>query len=430
MSGGHELKDMLVHFLLLEELFALGNLGGQGTLISHNSLQWGSGHGICLSLWPLMYDVKIESNEVQNHGLTGILCDTPTLRILLGSLFQDFGSWIGRAEKSDYRFQKETGMSFLLEFLFYYLNAYKLRINHNEINQCFLADAFGFSNTQPPHAKIYESDNVSIRIYFPTILAGLMAKDANELHCHGNNIRACGAKDNTWSAYGSAFFNCMNVKFSDNKIIDNGQQLVNDLYYPGGGAFLLNPALCLNASDNEFRGNRGTSLLVVPAYSLIYKMSASLAGKAADETDDLITIITPAYETSWNLLKVQVLDNVFDTTDAIISDWSKVQVGLETRLYQELKRFKVLQDYVREAIKVPDLNFSQNQLCIPGVTSQDWTALTLAARRLIFNGNRVDGDNDRHPLILEADKGPAVGNVTDTPLSLPVGMQGGFNVDG
>jgi hypothetical protein len=209
MTSTNDPLSLAIYLLLWEEAAPFYNLGGQGTLFSGNSIQWGTGHGLSLSSLLFMVDCKIENNEIQNHGLAGIL-------------YMPYMPYL----------------------------SYKLSITENEINQCFKnkSSIVDFSQT-----------------LLPTMLGGVMVFNANEFNCSGNNIRACGKEDDAWPASGAVLINCENVSFHDNDVIENGRSTENlgevDIL-PRGGIFIVNGSGNFNINNNKVSENKGLTFVL------------------------------------------------------------------------------------------------------------------------------------------------------------------------
>lgn len=273
MTAGTGLRNILVYYLLLEEALPLANLGGQGTRFTGNSIQWGTGHAINLSTLPAMADVRIEHNEIQNHGLAGIVCDKTSFSLPL----------------------------------------YKLRLINNEINQCFLNQAAGISLDFVPAV--------------PTILGGLTVRSASEVYCFGNHLRLCGKVENGWPAFGSVLVDCWNVKYDGNEILDNGRQAeagsLQELYFPRGGALFLGSSGHLSVLNNKLSGNNGLTLLVHAKYTLSFYANMPYFGFLSEAWQPSLY----PQSLAWLLKRCLVVGNVFEISDASLSPWAKIHAG-------------------------------------------------------------------------------------------------------
>jgi uncharacterized protein DUF6519 len=206
MTSGTDPTSLLLYLLLREETTPLYNLGGQGTRFSANSLQWGAGHGISLSSLPWIIDLRIEGNEIQNHGCAGIL-STP-------------------------------------------LFSQNLCIKDNEINHCFTGRPTGTDLGVTSMA---------------THLGGLMVSGARGVICSGNTMRACGAREGSWPGYGAVFFSCGDIDFTGNVVQGNGIRAASSeecRYISRGGAIFWGGLGSFVISNNRFAGNHGTTLFV------------------------------------------------------------------------------------------------------------------------------------------------------------------------
>ncbi len=305
MTADNDSASLVMYMLLLlEEAFSIANLGGQGTRFSGNSIQWGTGHGLSLSSLLFMVDCKIENNEIQNHGLAGILY-----------------------------------MPYL---------SYKLNITENEINQCFVNNAFNINSSD---------------VAFPTMLGGAMVFNADELNCSDNNIRGCGNKQDGWPANGIILINCKNLSFHDNNIIENGKTLIQsentqELLLPRGGVLVVNGVEKLNINNNKVYGNKGWALR-------LFKH---------DKTD-------------WS------------ANTSIIFTGNRIEI-------EEAKNFAPL--FICTSL---ELLFSNNQIVIPASTNPI-KGVKLIAKDILFNNNQVIGNNQSFDVRLKAVvKGLAIGNM-------------------
>jgi hypothetical protein len=379
MTGGSSLAEMLVYGLLMEEVIPFFKLGGQGTRLAGNSLQWGTGHGLCFSYLPVMADLRIENNEIQNYGLSGILCDSTILSSLFTTMSKkSFKTW---SEGASLGVNVE-----LFEFLFMLEN---LRITGNEINQCFLNKAIGLSESPP--SSYLAMGPLSYRFYYATQEGALLVRRAAEIHCARNTIRSAGTSLNSWHACACLLTNCYNVKFEENMILNNGRPGDSELFYPRGGAFFLGTAGALTIMHNDFKQNVGVSLLVVPDFSLINKVIYTAGGQQFSE-------IGPGYNTNQSLDQLLVTGNEFDLQDTTVSVWAKVNLDQSPGPDQYYTR---------------DLTFSQNQVALPesGVNSSQWNGLLLEAKQLLFNGNIINGDANVAAIHLVSSKGMGIGNL-------------------
>jgi len=368
MTCPGETSAMAVYFLLLEESFPLINLGAQGTRFDRNSLQWGAGHGLSFSSLPMMVDLRIENNEIQNHGLAGILCDATQL----AALFRGGGLAAGKLFSTNFAAGLKLG--FAADLLAFLLGTYKLNIIGNEINQCFNSEADEFYSATPPFEVYTPSEYLQFTAVYATILGGLMVRNALEVYFSLNNIRFCGKKDDAWNTYGTAFIDCHNLKFESNKILSNGRSGTDDLYYPRGGALFLGSSGSLTISNNDFNDNDGISLLVAPKFSWIGHMAA--VGGPIN-----LNVTSPWYTENQALERLLAIGNGFDVRDAAASAiWSKIHVGHHTQPNE------AYQYYIR------DLIFSQNQVTLPqGIGADGWYSLFLSSSQMAVNGNLVSG---------------------------------------
>ena len=396
VTGGRDPREFLTYLVLLEEIWPLANIGGQRTSISGNSLQWGTGHGLSLSFLPLLFDMRIEENEIQNHGLGGIWCDRPIL-VPTAAIKGTY------AKKADFKAAMEVGdfASLLPSLVAAFSVLYRVTLEGNEINQCFLNPFAAPPSGEPPSFST-NLGALTIKIAYPTLLGGMVVKNAMEVNCSGNTIRAClnGAK--AWTGYGSLFRDCRDVTFERNLIVNNGRNESNDLFYPRGGAAFLGGAGGLTISGNELRDNEGVTLLVTAGYSLIVTMTYKTG------TMD-ITVTAPAYDKSWSLERLLVCGNTC-ALEGSATAWAKIQLG-EASLPGA----------------VQDVNFSQNYITVPA-GSGTWQSVSVAAHRIIFHGNMAMGQANLHGVSLAAEVGVATGNALHVPLTLPTGMTGGYNI--
>jgi len=391
MTGGESgFVNMLTYFLLLEEIMSLENMniGGQGTLFRNNSLQWGAGHGLSLSSLPFLFDLSIENNEIQNHGLCGILCDKPMLLASLQNPVMSRNTYNNRSLKNNALGMAETTsvLPALLSSLSY---LYKLRITDNELNQCFLNDAFGFGSGPPSQTIDFKENNYSITIIPATILGGLMVRNAAELTCSRNTIRSMGTGRNPWPCSGSVFIDCLNAEYAENKILGNGRETSTAAYLPycpQGGALFLGPRGRLGLVHNELSNNIGLTALVVANYEIV-TLTRYRLGQAN------ITIQAPAYE-SWSLERLLVQANDFDIDDSNLSGWPKIYMGNRDNV---------------DSLKTS--NFSQNTVEVP-VTARGY-AVELVADWLLFNGNAMRGRTESANVHLISNKGIGTGNILD-----------------
>jgi hypothetical protein len=390
MTGGDSgIVNMVTYFLLAEELLSLKkfNIGGQGTRFLNNSVQGGAGHGISLSGYPFLSDVSIENNEIQNHGLSGILCDRPALFASLS-----VPAISKQAIKANYAKTNALGMTgttspvAALLFLSY---LYKLRITDNEINQCFLNNAIGYVPGQPSQTIYFKENNYSITVSPATILGGLMVRNAAELTCSRNTIRSCGTGGNPWPCSGSALINCFNVKYAENKILGNGKEAGTVVYqpdFPQGGALFLGPRGRLGITGNELSDNIGITALVIANYEIV-----ALSELRLEKIQ--ITVHSPVYE-SWALERLQVQGNDFEIDAGNLAGWAKIHMGN-----------KELLDSIRT------LNFTGNNIDLPA--TGNWYGVVLAADRLLFNNNAVTGVAEMPRISLTSNKGIGTGNILD-----------------
>ncbi len=388
MTCSSNIRDMIGYFLLIEEGFPLFNIGAQVTRFDRNSLQWGSGYGLSLSSLPIMADLKIENNEIQNHGLAGIYCDATYLASLFGSGSLD----IGKLSKTNVAAAMSIGFSFdLLSFLF---GTYKVKIVGNEINQCFNSKADEYYTANPPKDVYRPIDYLRYTATYATILGGVMVRNGLEVSCALNNIRFCGKKDASWNAYGTVLINCYNVKFEGNKILSNGRSGTDDVYYPRGGSMFLGGAGALTISNNDFSDNDGITLLVAPKFSLVLNMKYSTGPGEYEFT-------SPWYAENQTLDRLLAVGNVFDIRDAAASAfWSKIHLGIQTQTGEVFRYF------------IKDLLFSQNQVSLPPSIGVDmWNSLFLASAQMAFNGNLIAGSQSAGPVALTSDKGLGLGNM-------------------
>lgn len=404
LSGGERgIVDMVAYLLLLEEIFPLENfnIGGQGTLFRGNSVQWGTGHGISLSSYPLLFDVGIENNEIQNHGLAGILCDKPSFLSLFG----------GAATYSSQYYKKSSAkvnlggiaqidvVPGLLAALFF---VYKVRIVDNEINQCFLNEALGYVPGQP--RQVVNFANNLRAIYFPAvILGGLMVRNVAELACSRNSIRFCGAREQAWPCCGSVLINCYNAGYKENKIFANGRNEADPTTprylpaYPTGGALFLGPAGYLNVVNNEFEENQGIAATIVANYGIVGILTYH-SGNLDYTTEGC------GYE-SWILDRALVSGNDFmvDASDVhfmdtvgTITGWAKIHAG-------NMNNNSSIQTLIKMLI------FSHNNVLLPA--SGVWGSIALAAEQLLFNGNSVSGTEAQPQAYLASNRGIGTGNI-------------------
>jgi hypothetical protein len=229
MTSGTDPASILMYLFLREEITPFYNLGGQGTRFSSNSLQWGAGHGISLSNIPWLVDVRIEGNEIQNHGCAGIL----SLPVLSMS---------------------------------------NLCIKDNEINQCVISK---------PVWTLQNSANM------PVPLGGVMVSMALGVTCSGNSIRACGNLTDGWPAYGVVFVNCGNVDFVNNRVSENGinQGTDEDL---GGGAFFWGGSGGFVINNNRFENNRSFAVKVIGRFSYGYNQAKTHIGRIQINGNNLL----------------------------------------------------------------------------------------------------------------------------------------------
>jgi len=379
---------MVVYFLLLEESFPLINIGAQGTRFDRNSLQWGAGHGLSLSALPMMVDLKIENNEIQNHGLAGILCDSTQLT----AFFRGGGLASGKLFNTDIAAGLKLG--FATDLLAFLLGTYKLNIVGNEINQCFNSEADEFYTATPPFEVYTPPEYFQFTAVYATILGGLMVRNALEVNCALNNIRFCGKKDDSWNTYGSAFIDSHNLKFEGNKLLSNGRSGTDDLYYPRGGALFLGTTGSLTISNNDFTHNDGVTLLVVPKFSLVRHMAAGVLLINLNAT-------APWFAENQTLDRLLVLGNVFDVREAEASAiWSKVHAGHHTQPGEDYLY------YIR------DLIFAQNQVTLPqGLGAAGWRSLFLSSSQMAVNGNFVLGAPNAEAVELNSGRGLGQGNM-------------------
>jgi hypothetical protein len=401
LTGGKNFSDMLAYFLLLEESFPLLNLGAQGTRFDRNSLQWGTGHGLSFSSLPLMVDLKIENNEIQNHGLSGIYCDATTLSTLLR------GAGLFNGKLFDTQRIGALNLGSFQSILAVLLGTYKLKIVGNEINQCFNSEADEFYAASPPADVYSPTDSLQFTTVYSTILGGLMVRNALEVNCALNNIRFSGKDNDSWNAYGSVFIDCYNVKFEGNKVLSNGRSGSNDQYYPRGGSLFLGGAGSLTVSNNDFITNDGVTLLVVPKFSFIIH-TVFRTGPAR------IEFTAPRYAQNQSLDQVLASGNVFNVKDRMISQWSKIHMGVHDALSD-------LDDHYIE-----DLIFSQNQVALPPNPESDaWRSVFLRSSQMAFNGNIITGPALADAAILVSSKGIGLGNVLHKE---PLTHDGTFNL--
>lgn len=394
MTCGGNMQDMVAYFLLLEETFPLVNIGGQRTLFSGNSIQWGTGHGIMLSSLPIITDVRIEDNEIQNQGMSGVYCDTPLLTTFFTSRFN----------KKLFA-ESNIGIGIVLPFLFELISnlfmVYKLRVTGNEINQCFRNKAEGFYSETPPASPPKDIvDSIRIWGLFPTVLGGVMVKNASEAICAQNSIRYCGKGDETWNCFGSVFYQSNNTKYENNKILGNGRaDSHNSLYYPRGGALFNGMLGSLTVSSNDFVQNDGNTLVVVPKFSLIAKMNIY------NDDGEIDTYLLPGHVDIFSMDNLLILGNEFNIQDNMASTWwSKIHAG-----YAD-ETDPVIVSY--DSIK--NLTFSQNQVILPQSKPEDLLGgIYLAGERLTFNGNIVSGGLSVETRLF-SDKGLGIGNMLHT----------------
>ncbi|CAB1080575.1 hypothetical protein D1AOALGA4SA_8255 [Olavius algarvensis Delta 1 endosymbiont] len=395
MTCPGQTSAMAVYFLLLEESFPLFNIGAQGTRFDRNSLQWGAGHGLSFSALPMMVDLKIENNEIQNHGLAGILCDATQL----AALFRGGGPAAGKLFNSNIAAGLKLG--FATDLLAFLMGTYKLNIVGNEINQCFNSEADEFYSATPPFEVYTPSEYLQFTAVYATILGGLMVRNALEVNGALNSIRFCGKKDDSWNAYGAAFIDCHNLKFEANKILSNGRSGSDDLYYPRGGALFLGTTGSLTVSNNNFLDNEGITLLVAPKFSWIGHM-------AADGGTINFGYTSPWYTENQTLERLLAIGNGFDVRDAAVSAiWSKIHVGHHTQPGE------AYQYYIR------DLIFSQNQITLPqGIGTGGWYSLFLSSSQMAVNGNLVSGSPNAEAVALNSGRGLGQGNMFQSAPSL------------
>jgi hypothetical protein len=387
MTGGKNFSDMLAYLLLLEESFPLMNIGAQGTRFDHNSLQWGTGHGLSFSSLPLMVDLKIENNEIQNHGLTGIYCDATTLSTLFSAAEFDFGKLVNTKRIN------AISSGSLLNILAVLLRLYKLKIVGNEINQCFNSEADEFYSESPPADVYRPTESIRLKATYATILGGLMVRNAWEVNCALNNVRFCGKDDQSWNAFGTVLIDCFNVKFEGNKILSNGRSGNNDQYYPRGGSMFLGGAGSLTVSNNDFSDNDGITLLVAPRFSLILRLEYYTGPSKIEFT-------APWYAEDQALAQVLAIGNVFNIRDRLLSHWSKIHMGISEDLSDLTKYF------------IGDLTFSQNQVALPPNPETDaWRSVFLRGSQLAFNGNIISGPATADQAVLVSSRGIGLGNV-------------------
>jgi hypothetical protein len=400
LSGGERgIVDMIVYLLLLEEIIPLENfnIGGQGTLFRGNSVQWGTGHGISLSSYPLLFDVSIENNEIQNHGLAGILCDRPAFLSLIGGT-ATYSSQYYKMSPAKMKLGGIAQIDFVLELFMALFFVYKVRIVDNEINQCFLNEALGYAPGQPQYVIHFkDTGNFKATIFPAVILGGLMVRNAAELTCSRNTIRSCGAGEAAWPCCGSVLIDCYNIGYKGNKILENGRKAATQVYQPGcprGGALFLGPAGHLNIANNEFGENQGITAVIVANYGVISRVIGSVGQVPVEKT-------VPGYDPFWTLSRALVSGNDFAIDDSYVWGWAKIHAGNTEDINTD--------NIASTKLLINMLNFSQNNILFPedGI----WSGVALAADRLLFNGNAVSGPATQHWVYLASHKGIGIGNI-------------------
>lgn len=395
MTCGSGLQNIIAYFLLIEEAFPLGNIGGQGTEFVGNSLQWGAGHGLSLSNVPLLADLKIENNEIQNFGQMGILCEGPAFASILRNQAKYFRKDEAVALNT---FSLQKLLPIISVLLLPFSIIYKIRIAENEINNCLLNQAMGVNN----------GDDV----FIPTLLSGVMVADAIEVAFQENNVRACGNgfkfnlgsnEIERWTGFGTAFIRCGNVTYDLNKIIDNGKKITADQgnqiesYYLRGGALFFGNTGKLSINDNYFSDNNATTLLILPGFTLLQDVAATGS-----------TGFSPVYDTGNILNNVLIVSNMFHIADDTNSNWAKINVGI----------------YNYNSMTIQDLTFSQNQVNLPDIANMElWNGINLAAERLLFNGNMVSGSSSITTVTLGSNKGMGMSNILNHEPALSVNIQ-------
>lgn len=395
MTCENNIRDMLAYFLLIEESLPLINIGAQGTRFAGNSLQWGTGYGLSFSSLPIMVDLKIENNEVQNHGLAGIYCDSTFLSSLLsGGLFDGGGLFdIGFLLRKDISGGIVPGVS-LADILMFLFGTYKLKITGNEINQCFNSKADEFYSESPPSASYSPSDVLRLKATYSTILGGLMVRNGVEVNCSHNNIRFCGKNDDSWNAYGTVFIDSYNVKFEGNKILSNGRSGANDQYYPRGGSMFLGETGSLTILNNNFFDNDGVTLLVTPKFFVIFRTEVHLDNYT-------IVWVSPGYFNNKEIDHVLAHGNVFDIQDKNSSSWAKIHIG------HAVEDGEALSDSF-----IKNLSLSHNQVSLPdNVAPGSWSSVYAASSHMTFNGNMVSGSLSTDAVRLRSNKGLGLGNI-------------------
>ncbi|MCP3899256.1 MAG: hypothetical protein GY707_06055, partial [Desulfobacteraceae bacterium] len=389
-------QNIISYLLLIEEGFPIGNIGGQGTEFTGNSLQWGAGHGLSLSNIPLLADLKIVKNEIQNFGQMGILSEGPTFAAMILNLLNRA---TGDAAAASYTFSMEKLIPIIGFILAPFSIVYKTDITQNEINNCLLNKTIG--------------TNIVNDIFIPTLLSGVMVADAIEVNFQKNNVRACGYDlgfdfssgdgDERWTGFGTTFIRCKNVIYDSNNITFNGKKLedqVNQVeaYYPRGGALFFGNAGTLSINDNYFSDNNATSLLIVPGFTL-----------ASANTDFAATGLSRIYNIDYTLDNVLIISNMFNITDNSISNWAKINTGVYN---------------YNSSMSIKDLTFSQNQVNLPYILNMDfWSGIDLAAERLLFNGNMVKGSNAVTTILLGSSIGMGMSNILARAPSLSGDIQ-------
>lgn len=404
MTCGSGFQNMIPYFIGMEEGFPLINMGGQGTEFTGNSLQWGAGHGLSFSNLPLLWDLRIENNEVQNFGQSGIFCE----QSIFTSVIQDrIRSYMDNDTSDKDTLSMNSLLSMIAMPFAGFPAMYRVRVVENEINNCLKNTVKGISSNVDDHLII--------------LLAGVLFKDVTEMEFLENSVRACGLRalferkndnenetEQRWPGFGTVLIRCGDVGFGSNKIYQNGQMpdsagdLTTESFYPRGGSLFFGNAGILSISDNQFHQNSGMSLLVIPSYTASLNATAETVFRRT---------AWAAYRTGFEkfLANILIHGNVFHIEDEHIYTYAKVDVGAGNAANNK---------------SIQDLTFSQNQVKFPMISELDeWPGLHLVSEKLAFNGNTVTGSGDMKTVKLLSSKGLGVGNLLDHEPEHAVGIQ-------